>query len=534
MKYIKKYINEILIAFGFSFMLYIYEPITLYANNINELWFDIYLYSKYIIFIFIVVFLILSILFILIKMLFKHSPNVDKALLILFIYSYIEGIYLIAGSQKVNATVFTYSSSGELLGNILSYSTFMIVMIVILLALKKKSTEIVSKTVKYSVIIICIMLTSGIISILPTKNFFIHKKNLYATTEDLNTYSNNKNYIVFVIDSIDSRTFDEHLKDKSILTDFTYYKDTLSSYIYTKYSVPLLLTGEPYRNEQNFYDYYSNGIDNSKLLNQLKKEAYQVDLYETEIMYNKDEYNRFSNIKKARKLNVGNLITVETRYFLNKYLPYFLKNISNFKLINFYSIKPNDYYSYDNVDFVKYLDEDVKKIDNNIFKFIHIQGSHLPYDLDKDFKYDPDGDYFSSFDTSISIMEKYLDILKKNNVYNNSVIIIMGDHGDITDIKDADIGKTNPSLYIKGIHERHDYRVSNDKVSHKYLNDAFIELLDGKNTDNLFDKYKDEKERIVYMYKYNQDDIMYEYKQEGNAWEFDKLSATGNVYKRKK
>jgi hypothetical protein len=262
-------------------------------------------------------------------------------------------------------------------------------------------------------------------------------------------------------------------------------------------------------------------------------EKYRIDLYEPEIMYNKEQYQKFSNITQAKKLDVISLLKVETRYSLYKYLPNYLNFFTRYDTINFYNIKPKNYYSYNNINFINYIDGEVKKVDDNVFKFIHIQGSHGPFDLNKDFKRANNLKYEDSLDTSVTILKKYLELLKSNNVYDNSVIIVLGDHGD--SVKGYQyISRSNPSLYIKGLNEKHDYRASEEKVSYAYLKDVFIQLSNGDNTDKLFEKYQNDKERYVYVYDFYIDDPMYEYKQENHAWEYDKLISTGKILTKKK
>ncbi len=540
MNFLKKYINEFILAFGFSFMLYFYEPIVLYGTNINDLWFDIYLYFRYIIIIFIIMFIIFCALFILLKKIFKDKPGIDKILLAIYIYIYIEGNFLMLNSPKINATEFSLMGSDWIIGNLISAIVSIIVILSVYHGLRRKKKIIVNKTIKYSVIIISIMLTSGIISVLPTKGFFDHKHNLYATKENLNVYSENKNYIIFLIDSISSTTYNSNTKDKSVLNDFTYYKDSLSSYLFTKYSVPLILTGEKYLNDTNFFDFYSDSLDNSKLLNSIENNNYLIDLYEPEIMYNNDNYSRYRNIREAKYLNIINLIKVESRYDLYKYLPYGLKLLTNFDDINFYSIKPDDQYSFLNADFNKDLDMKVEKVEDNIFKFIHIQGGHNPYNLDENLKETNNGNHIKNVRASINITTKYINYLKENDLYDNSVIIIMSDHGwlviddysRLDNIENQLLIRSNPLLYIKGIDEHHDRVESDDKVSYAYLETAFLKLLEGEDSQNLFSQYRDVEKRYLYAYNFHNDEVFDEMEQEGHAWEFEKIKPTGKVYEK--
>jgi phosphoglycerol transferase MdoB-like AlkP superfamily enzyme len=206
-----------------------------------------------------------------------------------------------------------------------------------------------------------------------------------------------------------------------------------------------------------------------------------------------------------------------------------MKYLCNITSLNFNDLKPNDYYVTSNKKFYDGIGN-IEKTDNNMYKLIHIDGGHSPYDYGSDMKKVSDGTYDDAVNASISIIKRYLEMLKENDVYDNSVIVILADHGSITSgsLKEH----TNPMLYVKGLNEKHDYNVSYDKVSYANINDAFIDLLYNKNGTEIFKKYNN-NEREVYLYKFNEDNILYEYKQVSNAWDYDSLYYTGRTFIKK-
>lgn len=131
--------------------------------------------------------------------------------------------------------------------------------------------------------------------------------------------------------------------------------------------------------------------------------------------------------------------------------------------------------------------------------------------------------------TAVSVIEKYLDRIKNSGQYDNSVIIVLADHGN----NGYDpVGRQNPILYIKGINEQHDtINVSNKRVSFADLNDTiYNDLLDGKQGSELLnDVSNDRIRRFIYYKDY---DKMREQNLDGYAWETSKLKDTGKVYER--
>ena len=132
---------------------------------------------------------------------------------------------------------------------------------------------------------------------------------------------------------------------------------------------------------------------------------------------------------------------------------------------------------------------------------------------------------------SLKLVASYLDLLKQNNLYDNSVIIVTADHGYN---KGERMGKQNPILYIKGINETNTImNKSESKVSHIDLKDAYNMLLDGKTSKELFTEFDNNRIRKLIWYVFQQENHMVEYELNGHAWETNKLRKTYKEYNRK-
>jgi hypothetical protein len=101
----------------------------------------------------------------------------------------------------------------------------------------------------------------------------------------------------------------------------------------------------------------------------------------------------------------------------------------------------------------------------------------------------------------------------------------MADHGYGKTIKD----RSNPILYIKGKNEKHDYRVSNKKISFVDLIPAFKQLINGDKTDKIFNEVNAQERRYL-LYEYTNPDILIEEFQKGHAWEDDTIYESGKKF----
>ena len=172
---------------------------------------------------------------------------------------------------------------------------------------------------------------------------------------------------------------------------------------------------------------------------------------------------------------------------------------------------------------------ELKKVDNNYFSFIHIEGGHVPFDIDENLERIEEGTYSQKIRATIKVIDSYLERLRKSNEYDNSVIIVMADHGYV-DGKEGT--RANPILYIKGINEHHDMITSDKAISYADLMDAYNDLLDGKKSTELFPNIGSERFRKYIWYRYLEEDHKVEIATNGKAWEYQKEYKTGKEFNR--
>ena len=124
----------------------------------------------------------------------------------------------------------------------------------------------------------------------------------------------------------------------------------------------------------------------------------------------------------------------------------------------------------------------------------------------------------------------YLEDLKKAGAYDNSVILVMADHG-FPDGNENN-ARHNPMFLVKGTDEHHPFSVSDKAMSYAYLPDIYKALLDGKTGEDIypFETYESIRRRYLW-HDYNKPEYIVEYELNGKtAEEKDGLTETGKTY----
>ena len=526
------------ISFVLSFMLYIYEPILTYSSNINDFWFDFNLMISNIILYMIIVFVFLMVVYLLLYLLLrKKNIKLYKVILvisfILFLYAYIQGNYLVGSLPQLNGDIIDWSKYSN--QNIISILTFLLVVIGELTLIKKFKIDKTIKINCYMTIIVFFMLFTSFISILCNKEIYKDKSIEIATTKNINNVSIDKNFFIFLVDSVDSREFSDvvssNLSYKETFNDFTYYPDTTSGYLFTRDSIPFILSGIWNQEETDFVDYYNDAFNNSKLFKKLADENYNMNFYEYEIYSNNRNFEKFDNIKLYdNKIDNLSFFKQFTKYILFKYLPYPLKRYSKIETASFSSCKvedDTDYFKWSNKEaYNNLINNKLEFVDDKYFQFLHIEGGHVPFDYDEDVNIIENGTYKQKLTAVLKVISTFINRLKENNAYDNSVIIILADHGE-----GKNTLRQNPILYIKGINEHHEMYISDIPVAYEDLADAYISLLENKNSTELFLNLDKNRPRRVLNNLYTRE-IMIEWYQYGKAWDNDTFKASGREFRR--
>lgn len=538
---IKKLLPGFILSFAMSFMLFIYEPIVMYSNNVNDFGFDLkILFGKtsiFFIFVFIIASVLLTICHYVCEKILKKEKIYNVILIIgyiIFIAAYIEANYLAGMLPSLDGSTIIWSNYTK--ATVISLLVWAVVtgaVIFMCIIYKQKKTI---NVLKYISLAICAMLFVSLMTTIFTTEALDGKAYaVSATNKNLNKYSSDENFIIFLLDAVDSKTFNDVVESndeyKKVFSDFTYYPDTLCAYPFTRDSIPFILSGIWNYNEEEFSKYYTRVLDKSPLLKELEDRDFDINLYESEVIYNSKNAERIENLSFDNDYDFKGFITQEMKYVLFKHLPFALKKYSKVEKINFNGVKKSkdENFVWNNRTFYFEYMNDFEETDKKQFKFIHIEGGHVAFDLDKDLNYIEDGTYSQKLEACITVINKYFSYLKENGVYDNSNIIVMADHGFEYD--DA-LKRLNSILYIKGKDETHDMQVSDKAISYADLQDAYKELLDNKKSTELFSGISSQRERKVLFCMHTEENHKVEYISNGKAWDKTSLVLTGREFNR--
>ncbi len=548
-----------LLIFASCFMMLIFEPILLYATNMNDFWFDFSIMIGPVLGVF-SCFLLGGILVVsavyFLNLIFSGRMILYRLLtlagFIVFFLLYLQGNWLAGNLPPLTGESINWEDYGSSENFVLRVAVIVLCAAAVIFIWRFR----LRCTVRYAAAgagIICVLLTASLIPTVVENEALKSKDTFSPTLENFNTISTNRNFLVFLLDAVDSKSFyDVMMTDKDfdgILDDFTYYPDTLSTFSYTQNSIPNILTGAVQHNEIDFFDYSSNAYNQSPLFKKLVQNGYGINLYSSAVTWGGNREFEIENSTSIYDITVDfmSFMEQELRYIQFKYLPYGVKQYSEIETLDFNTCKVSDpeqngYYSWGNVDNYGRIQETsvLDHSNKNYFQFIHCEGGHYPDNMDKYLNYIEGGTYEQKIAASLTMIKVYLQRLKDNDAYDNSVIIIMADHGRYQKVEEWYSGEDNepyrsldcmnPILFIKGINERHRLMESDRPISYCDLQNAFCDLIDGKQSAELFTEIQPGQKRTVLWGLWNQTHHMVEYETTGKAWEIKKFTPTGNVY----
>lgn len=320
-----------------------------------------------------------------------------------------------------------------------------------------------TKAMTYVCIMIIVMQSVGIVSALTV--YGVDKKELlytsYLSYEQGMTLSKEGNVIVFLTDRLDSLWMDKVIEEypdvKEKFDGFTFYQNNVSHTTSTFPSVPQMLTNTLYHGE-DWSSYNSKAWDQETVPRVLTKNNYNVNLLIDSLttfssLNQLDDqcinvYNCDSDTVRFNYLGEGGVIPSMTQLSLAKLSPYMWKGdlVTGFgSNLSAKFVK----YSKDYLDMMPMAvgpESDIKYFDyikshefntnspKKTFSFIHLNGAH-----------DPNSSLAALYDDSIDvdrwvttrgdfeILFYYFDQLKKLGIYDNTTIIVLGDHGRAPD-----------------------------------------------------------------------------------------------------
>ncbi len=400
---------------------------------------------------------------------------------------------------------------------------------------------------------ICIILVQifTLITLAITNDGLSREDEYVSTTIDEFNLSKNENFIILMLDSFDSNAFDYILEDDNtdeymtILRDFTYFPNTLADYSYTDLAFPAILTGEKYYNDITYGEYLTYAYKKSPLLNRLESDNWDCGVYTTSLFANNDDTLKIDNCRRIRRTVSSHRRLagfmyrfVGYRYLIQPLKRYFWFYPEDMKIsLTDTGISGVYTFNFNNIIFYDSIDDMQATMEDKSFHLYHIDGTHPPFDLTIDFvdngadNWNEDGIYDEARAMMV-LIDKFCNKLRMLNIYDDSNIIIMADHGYLQK-------RQSPIFMIKSKGANHPFEAETDiQLSYSDLQGIFLNILDGQSdTESIVDIPRGNRERIYKYYKWNVNlgydsyarDLT-EYKVFGDCREVENLQPTGNVY----
>ena len=526
-------IPAVFLMLALSFMLGYYAPMEIYVHNQAEFWFDYSIIRPVFIYltvsVFLLGFLILAVSYFIHKKCYKAMLS---AALSIFLILYFEGTVLSGSLPVLDGSSLELSGHArEILESLaLCFGVSFIVAV---------AARIKKKKLFYRIIIVLSVVFTGIMFVslngmIRDTNGRQNKEYKVITKANEFTFSTDTNVIILMMDSVNGEMAQHVLEDEeysSFMEDFTFFPDTLGGYSYTSRSIPLILTGQWYENEEDFESYYKKAMNASPLFTALKEKDYRLNVYEKSPFY-VDDYAQFDNfmLSKPRIKGRAPIMALETKMVLFKYLPFFFKSyftVNTEEFEKYEDIGSDIYFWYMDTFYRHVRDYEFTLTEEKQFKYYHFEGAYAPYDLSEDVlrlegeEGTYEGDVRASFETAHQLIMR----LKKLGIYDNSIIVFLSDHG--INQEGGEEGRQNPALLIKGLNEHHSLEVSDSPVSYGDLQNAFVKLIAGKKSDELF---TGNAVRRFLHYSKDDPDTLTEYTLEGNAQDWENLVKSGKVF----
>jgi len=287
---------------------------------------------------------------------------------------------------------------------------------------------------------------------------------VYFTQTAAVDFNSDENIIVFVIDTLDvnlvRQAFTDHPHLWGYLDGFTFYENNTSEYFDTTASTTSMLTQHHTLPWEWGWDYLRDAWDRHTLIDTLRENNFSTNLFIDRICtFYRYEFirGRTDNTEIADKLRIDlrHFIPITTRLALGRMSPYLMKNtwisaISPTFSTAFYSLDVDD----EDAIFVPAVTHDTEmrfhrfikntefsaNREESFFMFMHLNGPHSSGDRNDPsswgYHYDSlsgdlkrGGDMIDIVHACFEVLEFYFNKMKEIGVYDNSTIIIVGDHG---------------------------------------------------------------------------------------------------------
>lgn len=537
--------GSVMAAVAVSFLLFLYGPLELYFTNRADFWFSTGVLLRQCALLFVCTAAVLMALQALAAKFFpKLYPLALGGLLWGLMVCYVQNSFLSGGLPSLNGEAVNWNAYP---GQRAASAVLCVAAAVLVIFLARKKW--LNNAAFFGGGALTLMLAITVVT-LGLGSSSLQGSYYFSTNKELQDYSSDKNFLMFVVDTVDGDVFEQLVNEtpeyQEALRDFTYYRNTMSGYAYTELSMSQFLTGQWYEGDVPFETYCTKALNESPFLADLQNRDYRMGFYFGYNFFDKNSGpDRFVNLSlRTSEITthpafwrvILRMSCVKNAPFDFKRLGYCLPEKLN-GLIQKGPVGFENRFESDNAAFWNYCQTTPVTTtgSDKVFKYIHLDGAHPA------FLYGPhlekvagteQATYPNSVGSCLYVIENYLNMLRENDCYDNTAILILSDHGYAAN--GADEGRQHSILLAKGFGEHHDYAVNEAPVSFGEMQSICDVLLDGGMSDEI-STYRagDSRERrymlsSIISTKNNQ---FTEYMQTGYAGDLNTMQKTGRVYK---
>ncbi len=257
-------------------------------------------------------------------------------------------------------------------------------------------------------------------------------------------YSPHRNILHIVMDSLQTDVFWELAQEKELENDlegFVLFWDNAGVAPYTSFAIPALFSGRVYDGTTSEHDYYSNAMKNG-FQERLFQDGYRVNLIPTMSMEKSScsNYYRIPGDYKGIRTDLvqsNGALLFDVALF--RQVPHLLRrgvyNQNNWFVSTWFD-KPVNLRSFQQRSFFQDYIERLEVHDETpTYNFLHLWPPHPPYAIDKNGNYtgavlpNTRENYKNEARAILAIFGDLLKKLKQLGIYDETLIILQGDHG---------------------------------------------------------------------------------------------------------
>ena len=218
----------IFISLAISFLLFLYAPVDLYCANVSEFWFDFSTLLITALGMFAACFAVLMVLYLIAMLIHQYVYRIALAGgLTLFFCTYIQGNFMIDKLPPLDGTTIKWENYTILrTEDLILWSVALLIVVLMYVFLKK---DLFSRTVMYLSGGLTLMLLITAVSVVFTSGALQERARYQLGGDNEVVMSDEQNFIILVLDTVDSRTFAElletHPEYAAEFQDFTYFEN---------------------------------------------------------------------------------------------------------------------------------------------------------------------------------------------------------------------------------------------------------------------------------------------------------------------